>query len=101
MVAHSISVITAQTGYGHLVVDAKPHQARAALAMIETAGPMNSKGPCDEVEPGKGRDGGAIDIPMPRGSARGPAEGVDPAASGQCLTAQRWIRQPGVSERSL
>jgi len=38
IVAHNVSVITVQAGYGHLVVDANPDKARAALAAIETTG---------------------------------------------------------------
>ena len=38
VVAHSMSVITVQAGYGHLVIDRDPGQARAALGAIETTG---------------------------------------------------------------
>jgi signal transduction histidine kinase len=38
VVAHSMSVITVQAGFGHLVIDDKPEQARAALSAIETTG---------------------------------------------------------------
>jgi signal transduction histidine kinase len=38
IVAHSISVITVQAGYGHLVVEAQPAQAGAALGAIERTG---------------------------------------------------------------
>ena len=38
IVAHSMSVITVQAGYGHLVIDDRPAEARAALAAIEAAG---------------------------------------------------------------
>jgi signal transduction histidine kinase len=38
IVAHSISVITVQAGYGHLVVEAQPAQASAALDAIERTG---------------------------------------------------------------
>ncbi len=38
IVAHSMSVITVQAGYGHLVIDEQPAEARAALAAIEAAG---------------------------------------------------------------
>jgi signal transduction histidine kinase len=38
VVAHGMSVITVQAGFGHLVIDEKPAEARAALAAIETVG---------------------------------------------------------------
>jgi signal transduction histidine kinase len=38
IVAHSMSVITVQAGFGRLVVDEQPAQARTALAAIETTG---------------------------------------------------------------
>jgi signal transduction histidine kinase len=38
IVAHSMSVITVQAGYGHLVIDEQPAEARAALAAIEVTG---------------------------------------------------------------
>jgi signal transduction histidine kinase len=38
VVAHSMSVITVQAGFGHLVIDDQPTQARAALGAIETTG---------------------------------------------------------------
>jgi signal transduction histidine kinase len=38
VVAHSMSVITLQAGFGHLVIDTDPGQARAALGVIETTG---------------------------------------------------------------
>jgi signal transduction histidine kinase len=38
IVAHSMSVITVQAGYGHLVIDDRPDEARASLAAIETVG---------------------------------------------------------------
>jgi signal transduction histidine kinase len=38
VVAHSMSVITVQAGFGHLVIDDHPGQARAALGAIETTG---------------------------------------------------------------
>ena len=38
VVAHSMSVITVQAGFGHLVIDEQPAQARAALSAIETTG---------------------------------------------------------------
>ena len=38
VVAHSMSVITVQAGFGHLVIDDQPAQARAALGAIETTG---------------------------------------------------------------
>jgi len=38
VVAHSMSVITVQAGFGHLVIDDKPAEARAALSAIETTG---------------------------------------------------------------
>jgi signal transduction histidine kinase len=38
VLAHSMSVITVQAGYGHLVIDQQPAKARAALGVIETTG---------------------------------------------------------------
>ena len=38
LVAHSLSVITVQAAYGHLVVDDRPKEAKAALAVIESTG---------------------------------------------------------------
>ncbi|GLZ37259.1 histidine kinase [Actinokineospora sp. NBRC 105648] len=38
VVAHSMSVITVQAGYAHLVIDGRPEHARAALGVIETTG---------------------------------------------------------------
>jgi signal transduction histidine kinase len=38
VVAHSMSVITVQAGFGHLVIDDQPAKARAALGAIETTG---------------------------------------------------------------
>ncbi len=38
VVAHSMSVITVQAAYGHVVLDERPEQAKAALAVIEAAG---------------------------------------------------------------
>jgi signal transduction histidine kinase len=38
VVAHSMSVITVQAGFGHLVIDEHPGRARAALGAIETTG---------------------------------------------------------------
>jgi signal transduction histidine kinase len=38
VVAHSMSVITVQAGYGHLVIDERPDEARAALSAIESTG---------------------------------------------------------------
>jgi signal transduction histidine kinase len=38
VLAHQMSVITVQAGYGGLVIDENPAQARAALAIIENAG---------------------------------------------------------------
>jgi signal transduction histidine kinase len=38
IVAHSMSVITVQAGFGHLVIDSQPEKARAALGTIETVG---------------------------------------------------------------
>ena len=38
VVAHSMSVITVQAGFGHLVIDDKPAEARAALGAIEITG---------------------------------------------------------------
>lgn len=38
MVAHSMSIITVQAGFGHLVIDAEPAEAKAALHTIETTG---------------------------------------------------------------
>lgn len=38
VIAHSMSVITVQAGYGYLVSDDQPAQARAALGVIETTG---------------------------------------------------------------
>jgi signal transduction histidine kinase len=38
VVAHSMSVITVQAGFGHLVLDDSPDKARAALNAIETTG---------------------------------------------------------------
>ncbi|WP_026416537.1 sensor histidine kinase [Actinomadura oligospora] len=38
VVAHSMSVITVQAGFGHLVIDDDPAGARTALGVIETTG---------------------------------------------------------------
>jgi signal transduction histidine kinase len=38
VVAHGMSVITVQAGFGHLVIDEKPADARTALAAIEAIG---------------------------------------------------------------
>jgi signal transduction histidine kinase len=38
VVAHSMSVITVQAGYGHLVIDQEPEKARQALGLIEATG---------------------------------------------------------------
>jgi signal transduction histidine kinase len=38
VVAHSMSVITVQAGYGHLIIDENPGEARSALAAIEATG---------------------------------------------------------------
>ncbi len=38
VLAHSMSVITVQAAYGHLVLDERPDRAKAALAVIETTG---------------------------------------------------------------
>ena len=38
VMAHSMSLITVQAGFGHLVIDQQPDDARAALATIEAAG---------------------------------------------------------------
>jgi signal transduction histidine kinase len=38
VLAHSLSVITVQAGYGHLVIDEHPAKARVALGVIETTG---------------------------------------------------------------
>jgi signal transduction histidine kinase len=38
VVAHSMSVITVQAGYGHLVIDREPEKAREALGLIEATG---------------------------------------------------------------
>ncbi len=38
VVAHGMSVITVQAGFGHLVIDDKPDEARIALGAIEAAG---------------------------------------------------------------
>ncbi|MFE3032529.1 sensor histidine kinase [Streptomyces canus] len=38
VVAHGMSVITVQAGYGHLVIDDRPDRARAALDVIATTG---------------------------------------------------------------
>lgn len=38
VLAHSMSVITVQAGYGYLVSDAQPVEARSALGTIETTG---------------------------------------------------------------
>jgi signal transduction histidine kinase len=38
LVAHGMSVITVQAGFGTLVIDDRPQEARAALAAIETTG---------------------------------------------------------------
>jgi signal transduction histidine kinase len=38
IVAHSISVITVQAGFGHLVIDDRPDEAKATLAAIEDTG---------------------------------------------------------------
>jgi signal transduction histidine kinase len=38
VVAHGMSVITVQAGFGHLVIDEKPDEARTALAAIEAVG---------------------------------------------------------------
>ncbi|MFF0268999.1 sensor histidine kinase [Kribbella sp. NPDC004536] len=38
IVAHSMGVITVQSGYGHAVIDSRPEAAREALATIEQTG---------------------------------------------------------------
>jgi signal transduction histidine kinase len=38
VLAHSMSVITVQAGFGHLVIDDRPAEAKAALGAIETTG---------------------------------------------------------------
>ncbi|WP_345444699.1 sensor histidine kinase [Actinoallomurus vinaceus] len=38
VVAHGMSVITVQAGFGHLVIDDKPAEARTALGIIESTG---------------------------------------------------------------
>jgi signal transduction histidine kinase len=38
VVAHSMSVITVQAAFGHLVIDTQPEQARTSLDIIETTG---------------------------------------------------------------
>ncbi|MEU4191688.1 histidine kinase [Kribbella sp. NPDC026611] len=38
IVAHSMSVITVQAGYGHLIIDDHPEESREALATIERTG---------------------------------------------------------------
>jgi signal transduction histidine kinase len=38
VVAHSMSVITVQAGYGSLIIDSSPAKARGALQIIETTG---------------------------------------------------------------
>jgi signal transduction histidine kinase len=38
VLAHSMSVITVQAGYGHLVIEQQPAKAQAALGVIETTG---------------------------------------------------------------
>ncbi|MFC5180706.1 sensor histidine kinase [Actinomadura harenae] len=38
VVAHSMSVITVQAGFGHLVIDDRPAEARTALGIIESTG---------------------------------------------------------------
>lgn len=38
IVAHSMSIVTLQAGFGHLVIDERPTDARAALSAIETTG---------------------------------------------------------------
>lgn len=38
VIAHNLSVITVQAGYGHLVADTQPNRAQAALGTIEAAG---------------------------------------------------------------
>jgi signal transduction histidine kinase len=38
VLAHSMSVITVQAAYGHVVLDAEPDRAKAALAVIEATG---------------------------------------------------------------
>jgi signal transduction histidine kinase len=109
VVAHSMSVITVQAGYGHLVIDERPDEARAALSAIESTGretlaemrrllgvlrserhevltaPQPGLGDLAELVDGARRAGAEIELIMPTD-----VTGVAPAVE---LTAYRIVQE--------
>jgi signal transduction histidine kinase len=76
VVAHSMSVIAVQAGYGQYVIDSQPGDARAALGAIQTT----SREALDEMRRMLGALRQADDVDAREGGA-GSAEGSEPAPS--------------------
>lgn len=101
VVAHSMTVIAVQAGYGHHVIDAQPAQAREALGAIQATsrealadmrrmlGVLRQPGPepfGPEIEAGPGRSadpsGIAAPAALPGANGHGPTAGPRTANSG-------------------
>jgi signal transduction histidine kinase len=71
VVAHSMSVITVQAGFGTMIIEDRPEEARAALSAIETTGRQTLTemrrllGVLREKDPGRTADGPEL-APAPR-----------------------------------
>ena len=98
VVAHSMTVIAVQAGYGHHVIDAQPAQAREALGAIQATsrealvdmrhmlGVLRQSGPepsGPEIGSGRGRAAGPPGIAAPAANGRGQTAGPRAASSGE------------------
>jgi signal transduction histidine kinase len=104
VVAHSMSVITVQAGFGHLVIDTQPEQARAALAIIETTGRQTLtemrqllgvlRAEADAEADAAGVDGvgGGADVGDRVGAALAPAPGLADLSQLVAQTGQAGLR---------
>ncbi|MEV5570861.1 sensor histidine kinase [Spirillospora sp. NPDC052269] len=91
VVAHSMSVITVQAGFGHLVIDDRPAEARTALGIIESTG-RETLGEMRRLlgllrEDDPGGPGGPADV-----SIRAPAPGLADLERLVTQTAQAGVR---------
>jgi signal transduction histidine kinase len=115
VVAHSMTVIAVQAGYGHHVIDGQPAQAREALGAIQATsrealadmrrmlGVLRQSGPepfGPEIGSGRGRAAGPAAIPasgvLP--VANGSAETASPAAAASSGEAAPLAPAPGLAD---
>jgi len=115
VVAHSMTVIAVQAGYGHHVIGAQPAQAREALGAIQATsrealadmrrmlGVLRQSGPepfGPEIGSGRNRAAGPAAIPAPGmlPAVHGRAETAGPAAAASSGAAAPLAPAPGLAD---